>query len=108
MTIDKESAKSRIRELALKIKNEKEEWVWETYELEIARLTIDYSIQHDIKIPLIDYDLYGKNEKENELDESYNYFTPFSEAIGEEFLTNPRFRIHPEIKELVDCWNVEE
>lgn len=103
----KENVKLKIRELSDKIKNEEEEWVWESYELEIVRLIIDYSIRQNIKIPLINYDLYGENEKENGLDESYDYFASFSEAIGEESLTNQRFKIHSEISELVDCWNIE-
>jgi hypothetical protein len=107
MDLDKENVKSKIRELSSKIKDEEEEWIWESYELEIVELIIDYSIEHNIKIPLIDYELYGKDEKEDGLEESYDYFTPFTESIGEELLTNPRFKIHPEIKELVDCWNVE-
>lgn len=101
MNTDKENVKLKIRELSDKIKNEEEEWVWESYELEIARLIIDYSIQQNIKIPLINYDLYGKDEKENGLDESYDYFTSLSEAIGEESLTNQRFKIHPDIRELL-------
>ena len=138
MTRDKEIVKSKIRELASKIKGEEEVWLWESYELEIAVLIIDYSIRHNIVIPLIDYDLYSRRHEENENEEEeeklrqdiikgrikrktiqeierenkvdpcdYNYFEPFLEAIGEESLTNPRFRIHPEIRELVDCRNVE-
>jgi len=134
MTSDKEIVKAKIRELVSKIKDEEEEWLWESYELEIAGVIIDYSIRHDIKIPLINYELYGKvrpdppaekertilkrrklgdtdNDKKNENEylyrENHIYFDDFLEAIGEEGLTNPRFRIHPEIRELVDCWNVE-
>lgn len=107
MTTDKENIKLKIRELTDKIKNEEEDWIWERYELDIARLIIDYSIRHNIKIPLINYDLYGKEEKEDGMTESYDYFKPFTEATGEEHLTNPRFEIHPDIKELINCWNVE-
>ena len=107
MNADKENVKLKIKELSVKIRNEDEDWIWESYELEIARLIIDYSIRNDIKIPLINFDLYGKDEKEDELDESYDYFNVFLEAIGEECLINPRFKIHPDIRELVDCWNVE-
>lgn len=133
MTSDKETVKSKIRELGCKIKDEEEEWLWESYELDIARLIIDYSIRHNIQIPLINYELYSKvrpeppihkenthlpkrqridsidNESEDEYlyRENHIFFNDFLEAIGEEGLTNPRFKIHPDIQELVDCWKVE-
>jgi hypothetical protein len=134
MTTDKEIVKSKIRELASKIKDEEEEWLWESYELEIAILVIDYSIRNKIKIPLIDYDLYSKvrpepieekrkpilkrkqiddiNNQDKDEDEyfyreNHIFFDHFLEAIGEEGLTNPRFLLHSDIRELVDCWNVE-
>lgn len=135
MNADKEDVKSKIRELSSMIKSEEEEWLCESYEADIANLIIDYSIRHNIKIPLINYDLYNKvrpepieeerkttpkrrkiddiNEEENKDKDEYLYrenhifFDDFLEAIGEEGLTNPRFRIHPDIRELVDCWNVE-
>jgi hypothetical protein len=107
MNTDKENVKEKIKELSRKIKEEEEDWIWENYEIDIAKLIIDYSILHNIKIQLINYDLYGKDEKEAELEESYDFWNPFFEAIGEEGLINPRFTLHPDIKELVDCWNVE-
>ena len=105
MNGDKENVKAQIQELSIKIENTDEEWEWESYELDIARIIIDYSIRHNIQIPLIKYDLYGKPDDED--GEAYNYFTPFTEAIGEECFTNPRFVIHSDIRELVDCWKVE-
>lgn len=136
MNSDKEIVKSKIRELASKIKDEEQEWLCESYELDIANLIIEYSIRHNIEIPLINYDLYRKvredsveeveniktfkrkkvddanneeeeGEKEYLYRENHIYFDDFLEAIGEECLTNPRFKIHPDIREFVDCWNIE-
>ena len=50
MNSDKEIVKSKIRELASKIKDEVEEWLCESYELDITNLIIKYSICHTIKI----------------------------------------------------------
>lgn len=135
MTSDKEIVKSKIRELSSKIRDEEEEWLCDCYEFEIANLVIEYSIRHNIAIPLINYELYGKVRPEQPIEdertpllrrkkigdtdsegkeedvylyrENQIYFDDFLEAIGEEGLTNPRFSIHPDIRELVDCWNVE-
>ena len=105
MNGDKENVKAQIKELSIKIENTDEEWEWEGYELDIARVIIDYSIRHNIEIPLIKYDLYNKPVDED--GELYDYFNPFCEAIGEVGLINPRFIIHPDIRELVDCWDVK-
>jgi hypothetical protein len=123
---DKEETKLKIKDLSLKIANTDEEWLWESYEMNIASLIVDYSIRHGINIPLIDYEKYQqlsfppveskevinrqltrkKVDQPGEVDNSdYNFFEPFLEAIGEEGMGNPRFTIHPDIKELVNCWN---
>jgi hypothetical protein len=127
--IDKEETKQKIRELSEKIRNSDDdnEWLWESYESSIATLIIDYSIRHGIIIPLIDYAKYQqlgmppiesqedaprplkrrKVDQPGEVDNSdYDFFQPFLEAIGEEGMKNPRFSIHPDIKDLVNCWSV--
>lgn len=124
---DKETVKKKISELSTKIKQEKEEeWLCESYELDIAQLIIDYSIRHSIEIPLINYDLYSKRNKDDDdkevdlkpfrrikIDDAekgkteYDYFNDFLEAIGEHHMTNPRFTLHPDIRELAESWNVE-
>lgn len=127
--IDKEETKQKIRELSEKIKetDDDSEWEWESYERTIATLIVDYSIRHSITIPLIDYEKYKQlmnppivstdegsrpgnrkridqpGEKDNS---DYDFFEPFLEAIGEEGMKNPRFEIHPDIRDLVSCWNV--
>jgi hypothetical protein len=124
--MEKEIVKQEIRDLANKIKESEEEWEWESYEMDIAVLIIDYSIAHGIVIPVIDYDRYKalfepiKKVKEQEEGSSrrikidregdegnpeYNFMEDFFEAIGEETLINPRFELHPEIKELIESWS---
>jgi hypothetical protein len=131
MNTDKENIKDKIKDLSSQIRQAgEEEWEWMPYEWEIARLIIDYSIRHKIEIPLIKYDLYSKEREPIEEDQASKpirrrkldeidleeevyryreeqiYFDDFLEAIGEEGLTNPRFKIHPDIRELADCWQV--
>ena len=106
--------------------------MYSPYEWDIVQLIIDYSIRHDIIIPVINYKLYArrkalqeKQQREEEEaslrerpkpfrrrkidqpgDESepeYDYFEDFMEAIREEHMVNPRFRLHPDIQEFVDC-----
>lgn len=125
---DKGHVKAQIRALVQQIRDAgPSSFEWAPLEWEIAELVIDYSIRHDIRIPLIDYDAYMRREavqaaldKPREpgvlpgrwkLDddasgpeEPYFYFDDFSEAIGEECLVNPRFKLHPDIRELVACW----
>lgn len=126
---DKEETKQKIRELSEMIRNtdDDDEWEWESYERSIGTLIVDYSIRHGITIPLIDYEKYkqlGMPPIESQEDEprplkrrkidqpgeednsDYDFFEPFLEAIGEEGMKNPRFSIHPDIKELVNCWSV--
>jgi len=50
------------------------EWLCESYELDIANLIIKYSICHNIKIPLINYDLYRK-VREDSVEEVENIKT---------------------------------
>lgn len=126
---DKGHVKAQIRALVQQIRDAgPSSFEWAPLEWEIAELVIDYSIRHDIRIPLIDYDAYMRREAvqaaldkprepglllprkkvdcdESDTEEPYFYFDDFAEAIGEELLVNPRFTLHPDIRELVMVWD---
>lgn len=136
MNEDKEALKARIRLISKEIRElgDDEEAIAEALELDIAELIIEYSIRHNITIPLIDYAGYARRKELAELEEQeslkprikpfrrrkidqpddepieqpYDYFNDFLDAIGEEGLINPRFTLHPDIKELVECWDVTD
>lgn len=129
---DKEQVKAKIRALSLEIREARNSEEATPCEWEIAQLVIEYSIRHDIQIPLIDYKGYARRKElreqeeleaqkprpitlrrrkvdqpgEEETEQPYEYFDDFLEAIGEEAVINPRFKLHPDIKELVECWSV--
>lgn len=121
--MEKELAKQKIRELAKKIKESKEDWECESYEMAIAVSIIDYSISHEIVIPLIDYEKYKALSEDEEVERKmfgrrklrwedegnpeYNFMDDFFEAIVEETVTNPSYTLHPDIRELVECWKTE-
>ena len=127
---DKEAVKAKIRALCDKIRKAGPSSIeWAPYEWDIAHLIVDYSIRHDIVIPLVDYERYKrrdavaenieklKNEKPvfgrrrkvdepgEEIEEPYQCFDDFVEAAGECLSKNPRFTLHPDIAELVRCWD---
>lgn len=129
---DKEIVKTKIYELSNKIKAAEDDHLCELYEVQIADLIIEYSIRQGIEIPLIKYHLYSNQrassneetgvrplirrkigEPNSASDDEYRYredlayFNDFLEAIGEDGLVNPRFKIHPEIRELVKRWRVD-
>lgn len=132
MNEDKETAKVQIRQLSKEIREATCSEEASPCEWEIARIIIEYSARHNIKIPLIDYVRYARRDElreqeeleaakprdvtkrrrkldepeEEEREQPYEYFDDFLEAIGEEGLINPRFTLHPEIRELVECWEV--
>ncbi|MBN1184071.1 MAG: hypothetical protein JXB49_17385 [Bacteroidales bacterium] len=108
MKKDLEDTRAKIDQLfALiqKTKDEDEE-IWEGYEIEIARLIIDYSIRNNIIIPLIDYELYKEHFRDDNDEDQYDFWEPFNDAMLEENLKNPRFTLYPEIKYLASCWKV--
>lgn len=127
---DKEAVKAQIRALCDKIRKAGPSSIeWAPHEWDIAKLIVDYSIRHDIVIPLVDYERYKrrdavaenieklKNEKPvfgrrrkvdepgEETEEPYQCFDDFVEAAGESYSKNPRFTLHPDIAELVACWD---
>ncbi len=134
MNEDKELVKAQIRRLSKEIREATCCEEASPCEWDIARLIIEYSMRHNIKIPLIDYERYARRnelieQQEREAaeprtvmrrrrkvdepdpenkEQPYEYFEDYLDAIGEECLINPRFRLHPDIKELVECWDVSE
>src|SRR5690606_32007266 len=60
---DKEDVKAKIRALAHQVRDAGPSSIeWAPLEWEIAELIIEYSIRHDIRIPLIDYDAYMRRD----------------------------------------------
>lgn len=124
--MEKEEVKQKIRDLSKKLLDAEKDWEKDCYEMDLVVLIIDYAIDHQIQIPLVDYQKYKalceppeeieetpKSTKRRKIDQpgdegeiEYNYMDDFFEAIGEKHLTNPRFTLPSEIQELVDCWSV--
>ena len=85
---DKEAVKTQIRALCDQIRKAGSSSIeWAPLEWDIAKLIIDYSIRHDIVIPLVDYERYKRRDAVAENIERLQMKSRF--LVGVESLMSP-------------------